>query len=145
MQRTEIFYGLPWLQTKPELKIFKELGFACVYAVGPSGGRPLKISWSRQFREKLIELQGGNWNALQVHDVAWMSGDLVAMRTVSDMTAILDKAKRRLIGDWFDVTPELAKQTLRLATDKAGIPTFTHVEMLDKVKKERNRRIAVLQ
>jgi hypothetical protein len=141
MQKNEIVNGFPWLQSKPERSIFKELGFACVYAVGPIGGRPLKISWSRQFKEKLLELQGGNWKELQVHDVVWMNGDILAMRLLSEVVSFFDKAKRRLLGDWYDVTPELASQALRLATDKTGVPTFTHAEMLDRVRTERKRRI----
>jgi hypothetical protein len=37
-----------------------------------------------------------------------------------EITGIFDKAKRRLTGDWFDVTPEAAQQTLRFATEKTG-------------------------
>lgn len=141
MQRTEIFYGLPWLQAKPELKIFKELGFACVYAVGPTGGRPLRISWAKQLKEKLAELQPGYWKQLQVHDVLWTAGDMFAVRLLGEVTGLLDGAKRRLTGDWFDITPELAKQTFAIAQQKSGVSTFTHADMLDKVRAERKRRI----
>src|SRR5205823_4876474 len=105
MQKTEIVAGLPWLHTKPERAIFLELGFACVYAVGPTGGRPLRISWAKQLGEKLKELQPGCWKELQVHDVAWTVGDMLAVRLLNETTGMLDKAKRRLAGDWFDVTP----------------------------------------
>lgn len=145
MQKTDFIAGLPWLHTKPERAIFLELGFACVYAVGPTGGRPLRISWAKQLGEKLKELQPGCWKELQVHDVAWTVGDMLAVRLLNETAGILDKAKRRLTGDWFDVTPEFAKQALRLATEKTGLPTFTHAEMLDKVRAERKRRIAILQ
>jgi hypothetical protein len=141
MQRTEIVCGLPWLQAKPELAIFKELSFACVYAVGPSGGRPVRIGWAKQLKDKLAELQPGCWKALSVHDVMWTVGDMLAVRLLGETTALLDGAKRRLTGDWFDVTAELAQQTLRIAREKSGVPTFTHAEMLDKVRAERKRRI----
>ncbi|TYO65461.1 hypothetical protein FXV83_16125 [Bradyrhizobium hipponense] len=141
MQKTEIAYGLPWLQSKPERAIFLELGFACVYAVGPTGGRPLRISWAKQLRDKLVDLQPGCWKELQVHDVRWTAGDMLAIRLLNEATALLDKAKRRLTGDWFDVTPEFAQQILRFAADKSGIPTFSHAEMLDKVRAARRSRI----
>ncbi|WP_439357906.1 hypothetical protein [Bradyrhizobium sp. DASA03007] len=140
MQKTEIVFGLPWLQEKRERAIFKELSFACVYVVGPSGGRPLRISWAKQLKDKLAELQPGYWRPLSVHDVLWTAGDMLAVRVLNEATATLDKAKRRLTGDWFDVTPEYAQQVLRLAAEKTGTPTFTHIEMLDKVKAERKRR-----
>lgn len=139
--QTEIVNGLPWLHSKPERAIFKELGFACVYAVGPSGGRPLRIGWAKQLKDKLAELQPGCWKALSVHDVMWTAGDLLAVRLLGEATSMLDGAKRRLTGDWFDVTAELAQQTLRIAREKCGVPTFTHAEMLDRVRAERERRI----
>lgn len=141
MQKTEIIVGLPWLHSKPERAIFLELGYACVYAVGPIGGRPLRISWARQLKEKLAELQPGCWKELQVHDVVWTPGDITAVRLLGEATALLDKAKRRLTGDWYDVTPEYAQQVLRFATDRSGVPHFTHAEMLDRVRAERKRRI----
>ena len=141
MQKTEIICGLPWLHSKPERAIFLELGYACVYAVGPIGGRPLRISWARQLKDKLTELQPGYWKQLQVHEVLWTVGDMLAIRLLNEVAGVLDKAKRRLLGDWYDVTPELAQQTLRLATDKTGIQSFTHAEMLDKVRAVRKSRI----
>jgi hypothetical protein len=54
---------------------------------------------------------------------------------------MLDGAKRRLTGDWFDVSAELAQQTLRIAKEKSGIPTFSHAEMLSRVTAERKRRL----
>lgn len=141
MQKTEIVCGLPWLHTKPERAIFSELGFACVYAVGPSGGRPLRIGWSKQLKDRMKELQLGCWKDLQIHDIVWTAGDMLAIRIFNEATATLDKAKRRLTGDWFDVTPDLAQQVIRLATDKTNIPTFSHAQMLDKVRDVRKKRI----
>jgi hypothetical protein len=141
MQKTEIICGLPWLHSKPERAIFLELGYACVYAVGPIGGRPLRISWARQLKDKLAELQPGSWKQLQVHEVVWTAGDMLAVRLLNEVAGVLDKAKRRLLGDWYDVTPELAQQALRFATDKTGVQTFTHAEMLDRVRAERKRKI----
>jgi hypothetical protein len=141
MQKTEIVCGLPWPQSKAERAIFQELGFACVYAVGPIGGRPLRISWSRQLNEKLKELQPGYWKQLQVHEVLWTAGDLLAIRLLHEATETFEKAKRRLLGEWYDVTPGLAQQTLRLATSRTGVQTFSHTEMLDRVRAERKRQI----
>jgi hypothetical protein len=141
MQKTEIICGLPWLHSKPERAIFLELGFACVYAVGPIGGRPLRISWARQLKDKLAELQPGSWKQLQVHEVVWTAGDMLAVRLLNEMTGVLDRAKRRLLGDWFDVTPEFAEQVMRLASDKLNVPTFSHGDMLQKVRAVRKSRI----
>jgi hypothetical protein len=141
MQKTEIVLGLPWLSSKPERAIFDELQFACVYAVGPSGGRPLRIGWARQLKDRMQAIQLGNWNELQIHHIAWTAGDMLAIRIFNDVTAVLDKAKRRLTGDWFDVTPEFAQQAIRLASDKLTLPTFSHGDMLQKIRAIRKNRI----
>jgi hypothetical protein len=44
------------------------------------------------------------------------------------------KPRRRLTGDWFDITLEYATQAIRLTTDKLTIPTFFHGEMLEKIR-----------
>jgi hypothetical protein len=43
--------------------------------------------------------------------------------------------------DWFEVTPELAEQAIRLASHKLNLSTFTHAEMLTKVRDVRKKRI----
>jgi hypothetical protein len=66
---------------------------------------------------------------------------MLAIRIFNEVAAILDKAKRRLTGDWFDVTPEFAQQAIRLASDKLTIPTFSQGDMLQKVRSIRKSRI----
>ncbi|MHC2552414.1 hypothetical protein ACVJ6Q_003709 [Bradyrhizobium elkanii] len=141
MQKSEMVFGLPWLSSKPERAIFDELQHACVYAVGPTGGRPLRIGWARQLKDRMQALQLGSWKELQIHHIAWVPGDMLAIRLFNEATATLDKAKRRLANDWFDITPEFAQQVIRLATDKSGIQTLTHGEMLQKVRNIRKSRI----
>jgi hypothetical protein len=141
MAKSEFVSGLPWLSSKPERAIFSELEFACVYAVGPVGGRPLRIGWARQLKDRMHDLQLGCWKELQIHHIVWTAGDLLATRVHGEATALLDKARRRLTGDWFDVTPEYATQAIRLATDKLTIPTFSHGEMLEKIRTVRRAKI----
>jgi hypothetical protein len=139
MQRTENVCGLPWLHSKPERKIFDELKFACVYAVGPSGGRPLRIGWARQLKDRMQDLQLGSWKELAIHDIAWVAGDMLAIRIFNEAVQLVDR--RRLHGDWFDITPEFASQALRIAAEKSGVPTLSHGQMLDKVASIRKNRI----
>ena len=141
MQKSEMAFRLPWLSSKPERAIFDELQYACVYAVGPTGGRPLRIGWARQLKDRMQALQLGSWKELQIHHIAWVAGDMLAIRLFNEATATLDKAKRRLANDWFDITPEFAQQVIRLAMDKSKIPTLTHGEMLQKVRSVRKSRI----
>lgn len=141
MQKSEFVCGLPWLSSKPERAIFSDLEFACVYAVGPTGGRPVKIGWARQLKDRMQAIQLGSWKELQVHDIVWTAGDMLAIRLYNETTALFDKANRRLCGDWFDVTADFASQALRIAAEKSGVPTFSHGEMLERVRAIRQAKI----
>jgi hypothetical protein len=121
MQKPDSVYGLPWPSSKPERAIFAELKLACVYAAGPDGGRPLRIG--------------------MVHHVIWTANDVLASRIAADTAALLDKSNRRMTGDWFDVTPELAAQAIRIVAEKAGIPTLSHGEALERVRNIRQHRL----
>ena len=141
MAKSEFVCGLPWLSTKQERAIFSGLQYACVYAGCPLGGRPLRVGWSKQLQDRMKDLQLGCWKELQIHDVVWTLGDVLAPRIFNDTVTLFDKASRRLTGDWFDVTPEFAAQAIRLASDKLGISTFTHGEMLEQVSNIRKSKI----
>ncbi|SHH04551.1 hypothetical protein [Bradyrhizobium erythrophlei] len=133
--------GLPWLSSKPEKTIFAELQFDAVYAVGPSGGRPLRLACSHEPFRRIKVIQLGYWNELQLHHIVWTAGELFANRIFSEVAGFFDKAKRRLTGDWFDVTPDFAVQAIRLASDKSGVPILSHGEMLEKVRAVRKKKI----
>jgi hypothetical protein len=141
MAKSEFVCGLPWISSKAEQAILDEQRYACVYAVGPSGGRPLRVGWSKKLPFRMKELQAGYWKELQLHHIAWTVGDMLAIRVFNEVAAMFDKASRRLTGDWFDVTPEFAAQAIRLASDKLGVPTFSHGEMLEKVRAIRKSQI----
>ena len=67
--------------------------------------------------------------------------DMLAIRLFNEVSGLFDKAKRRLTGDWFDVTPVFAVQAIRLASDKLSVPMFSHGDMLEKVRAVRKKRI----
>ncbi|WP_315729872.1 hypothetical protein [Bradyrhizobium sp. SZCCHNRI2010] len=141
MGKSEIVNGLPWFATKPEREIFAKLGLCSVYAVGPDGGRPLRIGVSGNLQNTLKTMQLGCWKELQVHHIVWVDGELLANRVASEVCEIFDKAKRRLAGSWFDVTAEFAVQATRLAMDKSQIRSLSHGEMLDHVRSVRKQKI----
>lgn len=141
MQKSDLVYGLPWPSSKPERAILAELKYACVYAAGPVGGRPLRIGASTNLLKRIECLQPGSWKELIVHHVIWTTNDVFASRIFADVAALLDKSNRRLTGDWFDVTPELATQAIRIAAEKANINFLTHLDLLDKVRGIRQMRL----
>jgi len=141
MQKPETLYGLPWLLSKPERAILDELQFACVYAAGPSGGRPLRLGHSSglKLKDTVRHLQKGCWKELQIHQIVWTKGEHIASRVDNDASVLLDQ--RRMIGSWFDVTPEFAGQAIRIAAEKARINPMSHDEMLDHVRAIRAKRL----
>jgi len=139
MQSTDFVCGVPWLTSKPERAIFSEQQFACVYAVGPLGGRPLRIGWARQLKDRMQELQLGSWKQLSIHHLVWSIGDMLAIRLLNDVTKMVDK--RRLHGDWFDITSDLGVNAIRIAAERQPFPTLSHTEMLAKVRQIRKEKI----
>ncbi len=139
MQSTDFVCGVPWLTSKPERAIFSEQQFACVYAVGPLGGRPLRIGWARQLKDRMQELQLGSWKQLSIHHLVWTIGDMLAIRLLNDVTKMVDK--RRLHGDWFDITSDLGVNAIRIAAERQPFPTLSHTEMLAKVRQIRKEKI----
>lgn len=83
----------------------------------------------------------GYWKNLQIHEITWTAGEPFAVRIFSEVTSILDKSNRRLTGDWFDITPEFASQVIRISTEKSGVPTFSHAELLDRIRDLRKKKI----
>lgn len=141
MQKPDSVYGLPWPSSKPERAIFAELKYACVYAAGPAGGRPLRIGASTNLLKRIECLQPGSWKELMVHHVIWTENDVLASRIAADTAALLDKSNRRMTGDWFDVTPELASQAIRIVAEKGGVPFLSHSDVLARVKSIRQDRL----
>ena len=138
---TDSRHGLLWPRKKEDLRTLDGLDHACVYAIGPENGRPLKVGWSLKPLKRFHELQAGSWKKLRVYAITWTAGEPLAKRLLQTVHEILDKSGRRLEGDWFDITPEFAIPAVQIATEKLGIPTFTHDALLDRVFAVRERRV----
>jgi hypothetical protein len=122
--------NLSWFSSKAERAIFKELGFASVYAAGPITSRLLKIGWTR-FPQRITEHH--------IHCIVWAAGDLLAQRVANETASLL--ASRRLDSGKYDVPPDLAEQAINLSAEKQRVPTFSHVDMLARVNAFRQYRL----
>ncbi|WLB84981.1 hypothetical protein [Bradyrhizobium elkanii] len=107
----------------------------------PPRGRPLRLGASTNLKKRIECLQPGNWEPLKIHHAIWTTNEAFAVRIFNDAAALFDKANRRLVGDWFDVTPEFAVQAIRLAGEKANIPMLSHDGLLEKVRAIREGRL----
>ena len=85
------------------------------------------------------ELQLGSWKQLSIHHLVWTIGDMLAIRLLNDVTKMVDK--RRLHGDWFDITSDLGVNAIRIAAERQPFPTLSHTEMLAKVRQIRKEKI----
>jgi hypothetical protein len=138
--KTDPAFGYPFFRRQADLAQFKKLGLACVYALGPVSGRPVKVSWAENPKSRFNQIQTGNWRELRMHEMLWTSGRLVVHRLEQEIKAILDGAGRGLRGDWYDVTDELVRPAFQLGRQRAGIETFTHDEMIERVFAAGERR-----
>jgi hypothetical protein len=138
--RNELVCGLPFFTRHADIQLFKKLGFACVYAVGPLAGRPIRIGWTSTPSGRFSDLQSSHWRELKIHDIMWTAGSPLAKRIEKEAHRILDSRNKRMRGSWFDITVDLAVPTLQVAADNLKIPTFTHDAMLDRFEEARDMR-----
>jgi len=109
---------------------------ACVYAIGPARGTPIKIGYGRDPNERLSTLQIGNWIELKVHTCAWVVDLMLARRLEMACHELLDKAQKRVRGEWFTITPDWAWKTMCVASQKIGVPIRSDREM-EQIKQVR--------
>jgi hypothetical protein len=139
---TENFNGIPWFTSKPECAIFNELQYACVYAAGPETGRPLRLGASRNIKNRMTHLQNGCWLPLKIHEIWWVVGEPIANRLRDACAEVMDKAKRRLIGEWFDVDQKWMNNVITFAAGKQRIALTSHARMLADVRDIREKNVA---
>lgn len=104
----------------------RPLDFFSVYAIGPKEGRPIKIGYCYEPNGRLSGLQVGNWIEMFIHYNVWVADMMLARRIEQACHRILDKAKKRLIGEWFDITPEWAKKVIWYSGREQNIPLYTN-------------------
>ncbi|WP_375049488.1 hypothetical protein [Bradyrhizobium sp. 8-10B] len=140
MTSTRTCHGLPWL-SKWEKKIFDRQGYAAIYAAGPAPGRPIYVGFTGKLPDRMTAIKSECAGDFALHSVVWTEGDPLARRIMIEVEAILDKAKRRLRSNLFDVTPEFARKVVLFAADRAGVQIFTHDQMLARIRSIRQLMI----
>jgi len=133
---------LRWFADKAELAAFRSMKFGCVYAIGPQAGRPVKVRWGINPVTRLDEMQEANWKDLRIHHVAWCPSEGLAARLQGEIHRLLDVGNRRLVRDWFDLTPNWLEPTFNVASRIQSIPIMTNDEMIDQVLVTHQARVA---
>lgn len=110
---------------------FLRIQYSAVYAIGPKDhGRPVKVGYAGNIFERFANIQSGAWVPLSVHYLVWTGGRPVAVRLEAEAHRLLDAAGRRIRGEWFDVSHELARDAIHVAAQNLKLPIFSHGEML---------------
>jgi len=100
--------------------------FAGVYAVGPVDRMtPIKIGYAADPRHRLSGLQISHWKELQIFHCAWVVDLMLARRIEIACHKILDKAGKRLRGEWFSIDQDWAWKVMTFAGKEQGVPIYT--------------------
>lgn len=114
-------------------------GRTAIYAMGPKAERPIKIGIASDIYTRFLNLQGAHWDPLWVHYLVWCQGPLVATRIEKEAHTIL--AKNKIRGEWFDITPQLACDTIHVAAERLSLKLFTHRSMIERLEDAMAREI----
>ncbi|MCB1466555.1 MAG: hypothetical protein KDK08_05285 [Rhizobiaceae bacterium] len=133
---------LRWFADKAAAKIFDDIGYCAVYAVGPTTSDKAKIGQGMQLPARLVSIQNAHWAKLVVKAIQWTPGYLFAERLQRMVCELIEC--RRVRGDWFDIPTIMIDQSIAICARKAGIKLLSHEDMLASVLAERERRISLL-
>lgn len=104
----------------------QRVDFCAVYAIGSDEKkRPIKIGYAENVERRLRELQIGNPDKLKIIGLAWVMSWKLARRIEKRCHAILDKANKRIDGEWFDIDGEWAKKVIAVAAREEYIPIYS--------------------
>lgn len=132
---------LPWFTGKSAWDAYKALDVACVYAVGPSAGRPVMFGWTQRPLSRFESYAEGYWDDLVLHEITWAPDKALAKRLVDEMRRLMHLKNRGLRDRWFDVTSDFVLPLFQVAGDNLKIPTFTHDALIERVAEMAERKV----
>lgn len=100
---------------------WRSLGFSyCgIYLITPEAKWPVKIGISEDAAARLNALQTSHWHQMRIVNY-WVCED---RKRAKQMEAAAHRAlrTRRMMGEWFDMRPEKAAETVEFEAEIAGI------------------------
>lgn len=103
--------------------------FSAIYAIGKNEKGPIKIGYTGDPEKRLEKLQIAHWEELSLFRVGWVVDLMLARRIENECHRLLDKAKKRIRGEWFSINAEWAWKAINVAATNLGIPMFTSEEL----------------
>ncbi|GBD48082.1 GIY-YIG nuclease family protein [Methylopila sp. Yamaguchi] len=120
-------------------KACREIGYCAVYIIGfDDAPEPVKIGIAADVGARFDALQVGNWRKMKLHAVIWTAGRPLALRVEQKTHDLLERAGKRVAGEWFSVPPEWAAKAIATAAASLDIRTFSDAEM----RKRAGHRVA---
>ena len=106
----------------------EKLRYASCYVIAPHEDGPVKIGVATHVPKRHSALQVGCWARLHIYDLLWFAGPPVALRVEAKALASMAVLGRRLRGEWFNESADVAGEHLRLAAEGLGMKWFSESE-----------------
>lgn len=112
------------LEAKLCSKVVKQIDCA-VYVIRPTGDpRVCKIGHSRNPLKRVLEVQNGSHQRLQVSHLFWLPKE-AAKGLERFSLRVMGKLGKRLVGEWVGLTPDAAAQVVSVVALEANLPIAT--------------------
>ena len=110
-----------------------------VYLIGPCEGGPMKLGIAKHPGNRVSTIKSHNWNDVDIFGLRWFKSRSLALRVEAEAHQLLDKAGKRLRGEWFDVDADWGAKTIQVATDKLGIKSYSDEDMARMLTRQTDR------
>lgn len=142
-------YAEDWSCMEPEKHIWlvdwkaHDLPYCSVYVIAPDRFKPVKVGIAVAPEKRLSGLQCSHWRHLYVVGCYWFETVKEARAIEAKVHQIFIDEDARLLGEWFDRTPEQARDAIEFSAMVAGVPARTDIPN-DAVKEALTKRIVGL-
>lgn len=97
------------------------LPYCTVYVVTTQDQWPCKIGFSSAPLKRIVALQTSHWKRLIVWGGFWASDEAGARKVEGAVHSALEAQGKALLGEWFDIKPEPALETVERLASEVGV------------------------
>lgn len=95
--------------------------FCGIYVISPDNRWPCKIGISANPVKRLISLQGACWRRLDIAEYCYANSPEEAYAIEQRVHKTLEGDGLLMLGEWFDIRPDKADETIRFTAGVLGI------------------------
>lgn len=136
---------------KLEAKAEQVLGLCAVWCVGPVDGvwrhgdndprHPVTFGTTTDPDAILKQARVWNWEVVDLLAVVWTASRQNARAVCDEIDDILETEACPIRGRWYDMTPDVAEMTIRMAADAVGVAIFDDATRKEKLRQQVRREI----